>query len=64
VIEDLISRDTRFSQYTDTFAHLILETKRLALGGETPSRIVELLEQRMADYAQQEAPENAVENAD
>ncbi len=58
VIEDLISRDSRFSQQAPAFAHLILETKRLALSGEAPSHIVELLEQRMTDYAQQEAAEN------
>jgi hypothetical protein len=59
VIEDLISRDSRFSQQAPAFAHLILETKRLALSGEAPNRIAELLEQRMTDYAQQEAVENA-----
>jgi DNA repair exonuclease SbcCD nuclease subunit len=54
VIEDLISCDARFAAQAPAFAHLILEAKRLTLGGEHPSRIVELLEQRLEDYATQQ----------
>jgi DNA repair protein SbcD/Mre11 len=48
VIEDLISRDSRFRDQAEQMASLILETKRLALSGEQPSRITELIEQRLA----------------
>jgi DNA repair exonuclease SbcCD nuclease subunit len=49
VIEDLISRDARYRDQAQIMAGLILETKRLALGDEEPSRIAELIEQRLAE---------------
>ncbi|MBO0799484.1 MAG: metallophosphoesterase, partial [Blastocatellia bacterium] len=48
VIEDLISRDTRFREQAAAMAGLILETKRLALSDEPPAKIVELIEERLA----------------
>jgi DNA repair exonuclease SbcCD nuclease subunit len=55
VIEDLIARDNRFSQHATAVAGLILEAKRLALADETPARIAELIEQRLADLTAAEA---------
>ncbi len=48
VIEDLIARDTRFREQTTVMAGLVLEAKRLALTDELPSKIVELIEERLA----------------
>ncbi|MBO0721824.1 MAG: metallophosphoesterase [Blastocatellia bacterium] len=48
VIEDLISRDTRFREQAAALASLVLETKRLALSDEPPAKIVELIEERLA----------------
>jgi DNA repair protein SbcD/Mre11 len=47
VIEDLISRDARFRDQAVQIAGVILEAKLLALSGEQPSRITELIEQRL-----------------
>ena len=47
VIEDLISRDSRFREQATLMAGLILEAKRLALGDEQPSIIAELIQQRL-----------------
>jgi DNA repair protein SbcD/Mre11 len=49
VIEDLIARDNRFQDRATAVASLVLEAKRLALGGELPARISELVEQRLTD---------------
>jgi DNA repair exonuclease SbcCD nuclease subunit len=49
VIEDLIARDSRFRDQAQELAILVIEAKRLALADETPSRIVELIEQRIAE---------------
>ncbi|MFN0085762.1 MAG: exonuclease SbcCD subunit D [Blastocatellia bacterium] len=43
VIEDLIARDARFKDQAVAMAGLILEAKQLALGGESPARITELI---------------------
>jgi exonuclease SbcD len=48
VVEDLISRDTRFREQATVMAGLVLEAKRLALSDELPSKIVELIEERLA----------------
>jgi exonuclease SbcD len=47
VIEDLISRDTRFRHQSLILAGLILEAKRLALDDESPVRISQLIEERL-----------------
>jgi len=49
VIEDLIARDSRFRDQAPAMAALVIEAKRLALAGEAPSRIVEMIEQRNAE---------------
>ncbi|HKX33058.1 MAG TPA: metallophosphoesterase, partial [Blastocatellia bacterium] len=49
VIEDLITRDTRYRDQAVNMAGLVLEAKRLALGQEEPSRIAELIEQRLGE---------------
>jgi DNA repair protein SbcD/Mre11 len=48
VIEDLIARDTRFREQATAMAGLVLEAKRLALSDELPAKIVELIEERLA----------------
>lgn len=50
VIEDLISRDTRFRDRSTDLAGLILEAKRLALGDESPAQITEMIESKLADF--------------
>jgi len=47
VIEDLIARDARFRDRAVEMAGLVLEAKRLALTGEAPAKIAELIEQRL-----------------
>lgn len=45
VVEDLIMRDNRFKPKVDSIADAVIGAKRLALGGEDPSQIVEFLSQ-------------------
>ncbi len=47
VIEDLIARDARFRDRAAEMTDLVLETKRLALAGEQPEKITELIQQRL-----------------
>lgn len=47
IIEDLIARDTRFREHAHRMAGLVLEAKRLALGDESPEKILELIEQQL-----------------
>jgi hypothetical protein len=49
VIEDLIARDSRFRDQSQALAALVIEAKRLALAAETPSRIVEMIERKIAE---------------
>lgn len=49
VIEDLIARDSRFRDQAQALAALVIEAKRLALAGEPPSRIIEMIERKMAE---------------
>ena len=55
VIEDLISRDARFREQTGEIAGMIIEAKRLALGEETPAKISEMIENRLAEAQAQTA---------
>jgi DNA repair exonuclease SbcCD nuclease subunit len=48
IVEDLIARDTRFRDRSREMAELILEAKRRALGDDSPSDILELIEQKLA----------------
>ena len=47
IIEDLITRDNRFRARAHDMAALTLEAKRLALGDESPEKILELIEQQL-----------------
>lgn len=47
ILEDLIARDARYRDRARDVAHLIMETKRLALEEEAPDRIIELIAQRL-----------------
>lgn len=49
VIEDLVARDVRFRDQASLMAALVIEAKRMALAEESPSRIVELIEQRVGE---------------
>ncbi|MGI9106288.1 MAG: metallophosphoesterase family protein [Pyrinomonadaceae bacterium] len=52
IIEDLITRDIRFRARAHEMAALVLEAKRLALGDESPERILALIEQQLEFSAQ------------
>jgi DNA repair protein SbcD/Mre11 len=49
VIEDLIARDSRFRDQAQAMAALVIEAKRLALADEPPTRIVEMIERKIAE---------------
>jgi DNA repair exonuclease SbcCD nuclease subunit len=54
VIEDLIARDSRYRDRAGKIAALVIEAKRLALSDEQPARIVEMIEQRIAETESRE----------
>lgn len=47
IIEDLVSRDNRFSTRAADIAALVIEAKRLALAQEAPEKIVDLIAARL-----------------
>jgi DNA repair protein SbcD/Mre11 len=49
VIEDLISRDSRYRDQAQSLAALVIEAKRLALADEAPSRIIEMIEGKIGE---------------
>jgi DNA repair exonuclease SbcCD nuclease subunit len=49
VIEDLITRDARYRDHASSMATLVIEAKRMALAEESPARIVEMIERRVAE---------------
>jgi DNA repair protein SbcD/Mre11 len=49
VVEDLVARDSRFRDQAQVLAALVIEAKRLALADETPSRIIEMIERKIAE---------------
>ena len=57
IIEDLIARDARFRDRAREMAELVIESKRLALGQESPDKILELIEQKLGVTVPQEEPE-------
>ena len=65
IIEDLITRDIRFRTRAHEMAALTLEAKRLALGDESPEKILELIEQQLELDAEQPhaAPANGTGDA-
>ncbi len=60
VIEDLIARDSRFRDQAVKIAALVIEAKRLAIADEQPARIVEMIEQRLAEAPVERNSERAV----
>jgi DNA repair exonuclease SbcCD nuclease subunit len=66
IIEDLITRDIRFRARAHDMAALTLEAKRLALGDESPEKILNLIEQQLElDAGQTEgAPSTGAADAD
>lgn len=63
IIEDLIMRDNRFKSRARDMAELVIESKRLALGGETPDKILELIEQKISAAPAKEKKEPVDEPA-
>lgn len=63
IVEDLIARDTRFRDRSREMAELILEAKRRALGDDSPSDILELIEQKLAPRPHDARPETELEAA-
>jgi DNA repair exonuclease SbcCD nuclease subunit len=55
VLEDLIKPDPRFGHRASEIAALIVETKRMALEGESPEKILHLIEERLFQSHPQEA---------
>lgn len=49
VIEDLIARDSRFRDQAQSLAALVIEAKRMALADETPPRIIDMIEEKIAE---------------
>jgi exonuclease SbcD len=57
VIQDLISQDSRFSPQAAELATLIVEMKRLVLAGETPEKLLRLLEQQLFEDSTEQLTE-------
>ncbi len=47
ILVDLVSKDKRFESKSDKFTDLLLEAKRLALFGEDPAKIADLIERNI-----------------
>lgn len=47
IIEDLILRDNRYKSRAREMAELVVESKRLALAGEAPDKILDLIAQKL-----------------
>lgn len=62
IIEDLIARDARFRDRARDMAELVIEAKRLALGQESPDKILELIEQKLEGRAADEAKDAVAES--
>jgi DNA repair protein SbcD/Mre11 len=54
ILEDLIARDARFRHQAREMADLIIESKRLVLGQESPDKILELIEQKLNGAGREE----------
>jgi len=57
IIEDLIARDNRYKARAHEIAELVIETKRQALGNESPEKILELIAQKLEQSEAKEKPE-------
>ncbi len=64
VIEDIIRPDPRFGHRAQEFAALIVEAKRLALEGESPEKILRLIEDRLFQAAAEHEQAALAEGAD
>jgi DNA repair exonuclease SbcCD nuclease subunit len=60
IIEDLIARDNRYKRRAREIAELVIETKRQALGNESPEKILELIAQKL-DQTEAKGKPEAVE---
>lgn len=60
VIEDLIKSDSRFGNRASEIAAVVVEAKRLALEGESPEKILRVLEERLFQPELPETPKEAV----
>ncbi len=58
IIEDLILRDNRYKSRAKEIAELVVESKRLALSGEAPDKILDLIAQKL-EPGEQGAAETA-----
>jgi DNA repair exonuclease SbcCD nuclease subunit len=59
IIEDLIARDNRYKRRAREIAELVIETKRQALGNESPEKILELIAQKLDQTEAKGKPEAA-----
>jgi DNA repair protein SbcD/Mre11 len=59
IVEDLISRDTRYRERAREMAELVLDAKRRALGDEDPSEILSAIEQKLEASAPRDKGEAA-----
>ena len=64
VIEDIIRPDPRFGHRAQEFAALIVEAKRLTLEGESPEKILRLIEDRLFQAAAEHEQAALAEGAD
>jgi DNA repair exonuclease SbcCD nuclease subunit len=55
IIQDLIARDNRYKHRAEEMAELVIESKRLALGNESPDKILDLIAQKLDAPARSEA---------
>jgi hypothetical protein len=62
VIEDLIKPDPRFGARAAEIAAIVVEAKRLALEGESPEKILKLIEDRLFQPALTEQDQDAPES--
>src|SRR5438477_3777023 len=48
VLQDLVAQDSRYRDRANSLANLILEMKRLTLSGESPEKLLEMLDQQLS----------------
>ncbi len=59
IIADLIARDARYRDRAEEMAELVLDAKSYALGDKDPAEILELIEQKLAPRALEDAQDAA-----
>ncbi len=60
IIEDLILRDNRYKSRAKEMAELVVESKRLALTGEAPDKILDLIAQKLEPDEENAIAESAL----